>query len=190
MSEKPHIVRIVADEARRQFYRRHHSRAELPKPRICDDEIGVEFGDGQFIPYADLGFHDEVGFFRLSEATELQSQAAPFAASGRLIDCGQIVVSVGVSQRLMADEIRDVLARHSSGDFGGYGHFYDLDVDDGMLLDDAAQPLPLGLVNKVNTLTGLNPIISAYTVREHAVWVITEAGEKRTTLLLYAGSAD
>ncbi len=90
----------------------------------------------------------------------------------------------------MADEIRDVLARHSAGDFGDYGEFYDLEVDDGMLLDDMAQPLPLGLVNKVNTLTGLNPIISAYTVREHAVWVITEAGEKRTTLLLYAGSAD
>ena len=190
MSEKPHIVRIVADEARRQYYRSHCSRAELPKPRIYQDEIGVEFGDGRFIPYADLGYHDAVGFFRLSEATELTSQAAPFAAAGRLIDCGQIVVTTGIAQRLTHEEIRNVLQRHSGGDFGAYGQFYDLDVDDAMLLDEVGQPLPPGLVNKVNTLTGLNPIVSAYTVREHAVWVITEAGEKRTTLLLYAGVAD
>jgi hypothetical protein len=190
MSEKPHIVRIVADEARRQYYRCHRSRAELPKPRICENEIGVEFDDGRFIPYADLGYHDEVGFFRLSEATERSSQAAPFAAVGRLIDCGQIVVTTGMAQRLTHEEIRDVLERHSGGDFGVYGEFYDLDVDDAMLLDEAGQPLSPGLANKVNTLTGLNPIVSAYTVREHAVWVITEAGEKRTTILLYAGAAD
>ena len=59
-----------------------------------------------------------------------------------------------------------------------------------MLLDEVGQPLSPGLANKVNTLTGLNPIASAYTVREHAGWVLTVAGEKRTTILLYAGAAD
>lgn len=190
MSEKPHIIRIVADEARRQYYQRHEAQARLPKPRIWESEIGVDFGDGCFIPYADLGYHEDVGFFRLSESGDVVNQAAPFAASGRLIDCGQVVVTTGVSLRLTAEEIRDLLARHSRGDFGLYGEFYDLDVDDAMLLDEATQPLPPGLANKVNTLTGLNPIVSAYAVREHTVWVITEAGEKRTTLLIYAGSVN
>jgi hypothetical protein len=190
MSDKPHIVRIVADEARRQYYRRHCSRAELPKPRICQDEIGVEFEDGRFIPYADLGYNDDVGFFRLSEASGVASEAAPFAAAGRLIDCGQVVVTTGIAQRLTPPEIRDLLERHAGGDFGLYGEFYDLDVSDAMLLNAASQPLSLGLVNKVNTLTGLNPIISTYTVREHLVWIITEAGEKRTTMMLYAGLAE
>lgn len=189
MSEKPHIIRIVADQARRQYYQRHEARASLPRPRVWEREIGVEFDDGCFIPYADLGYHEDVGFFRLSEGGDVANQAAPFAATGRLIDCGQIVVTTGVSLRLTAEEIRELLTRHSGGDFGLYGEFYDLDVDDAMLLDESAQPLPPGLVNKVNTLTGLNPIVSAYTVREHAVWVITEAGEKRMTLILYAGLA-
>ena len=189
MSEKPHIIRIVADEARRQYYQRHQARAGLPRPRIWESEIGVEFDDGCFIPYADLGYHEDIGFFRLSESSDVANQAAPFAASGRLIDCGQIVVTTGVSLHLTVEEIRDLLARHSRGDFGAYGEFYDLDVSDEMLLEKGGQPLPPGVVNKVNTLTGLNPIVSAYTVREHAVWVITEAGEKRTTLLIYAGSA-
>ena len=190
MSEKPHIIRIVADEARRRHYQRHEARARLPRPRVWESEIGVEFDDGGFIPYADLGYHEDVGFFRLSESSDVTNQAAPFAASGRLIDCGQIVVTTGVSLRLTAEEIRDLLARHSRGDFGVYGEFYDLDVSDEMLLEEAAQPLPPGLANKVNTLTGLNPIVSAYNVRQHAVWVITEAGEKRTTLLIYAGSVN
>ena len=189
MSEKPHIIRIVADEARRQYDQRHQARAGLPRPRIWESEIGVEFDDGCFIPYADLGYHEDIGFFRLSESSDVANQAAPFAASGRLIDCGQIVVTTGVSLHLTVEEIRDLLARHSRGDFGAYGEFYDLDVSDEMLLEEGGQPLPPGVVNKVNTLTGLNPIVSAYTVREHAVWVITEAGEKRTTLLIYAGSA-
>jgi len=124
MSEKPHIIRIVADEARRQYYQCRRARAELPRPRIADNEIGVEFDDGRFIPYADLGYHDDVGFFRISETPEPASQAAPFAASGRLIDCGQVVVTTGVSLRLKAEEIRGLLDRHSRGDFGTYGEFY------------------------------------------------------------------
>jgi len=190
MAEKPHIVRIVADQVRHQYYRRQRGRADLPRPRIHDDEIGVELEDGRFIPYADLGYHDEAGFFRLSETSAVDNQASPYAASGRLIDCGQIVVTTGVSQRLSPDEIRGLIERHAGGDFGDNGEFYELDISDEMLLHSSAQPLPMGVVNKINTLTGLDPICSAYTVREHAIWVITEAGEKRTTLVLYAGAAD
>ncbi len=189
MSDKPHIVRLVADEARRQYYGRRLPRAELPRPRICQDEIGVVFDQGHFIPYADLGYNDDVGFFRLSEAGDVVSEAAPYAAAGRLIDCGQIVVTTGISQRLTADEIRALIERHAGGDFGENGEFYELDISDEMLSETCAQPLTPGMANKVNTLTGLNPIFSAYTVRGHAVWVITEAGERRTTMILYAGDA-
>lgn len=189
MFDRPHIIRVVADEARRQYYRRNRPRFDLPRPRIQDDEIGVELEDGQFIPYADLGYHDDIGFFRISQTTDVVSQALPYAASGQLIDYGQVVVTTGISQRLKPAEIRDLLRRHACGDFGDNGEFYDLDISDEMLLTGSAGPLPMGLVNKVNVLTGLDPVISAYNVRGHAVWVITEAGETRTTLLLYAGSA-
>lgn len=189
MSERPHIIRLVADEARRQYYHCRRPRAELPRPRIYQDEIGVEFEDGCFIPYADLGYNGDVGFFRLSAAGGATSEAAPYAAAGRLIDCGQIVVTTGISQRLNADEIRALIERHASGDFGVHGEFYELDVSDEMLDAERPRPLAPGLANKVNTLTGLAPIFSTYTVRGHAVWVITEAGDRRTTTILYAGDA-
>ncbi len=189
MAEKPHIVRLVADQVRRQYYRNHSTRAELPQPRIHGDEIGIELQNGRFIPYADLGYHDEVGFFSLSETADVTNQADPYAAAGRLIDCGQIVVTTGVSLRLTANDIRALIERHAAGDFGENGEFYDLDISDDMLTAPSAQPLPMGVVNKINTLTGLDPICSAYAVGEHAVWVITEAGEPRTTLVLYAGVA-
>ncbi len=185
MVNKPHIVSVVAGEARRQFFRQR--RAGHPCPRIREDEIGVEFEDGRFIPYADLGYHGDIGFFRLSETADVPNEAAPYAAPGRLVEPGQIMVTPGIAQRLTNDEIRDLLARHTSGDFGDYGEFYDLDVTDEMLRDQSNRALTPGLLSKVNALTGLNPVASAYTVREHRVWVITEAGEKPTTTLLYAG---
>jgi len=184
---KPHIVRIVASEARRKYFSYRH--ASRPRPRVLEDEIGVEFEDGCFIPYADLGYHADVGFYRLSTATDVPNEAAPYAAAGQLIDCGHIVVTPGISQRLTNDEIRDLLARHAAGDFGDYGEFYDLDVTDDMLRNGPVRSLSPGLRSKVSALTGLNPVASAYTVREHHVWVITEAGAKPTTILLYAGPA-
>ena len=185
MSDKPHIVRIVADEARQRYF--YRGRNDLPKPRIREQEIGVEFVDGEFIPYADLGYCRDTGFFRLSAAEDQVNEATPFAASGRLIDLGQIVVTTGVSWRLTAEEIRDLLERHGAGDYGDNGEFYELDIDDDMLSDDPRRLPDVAFANKVNTLTGMDCIVSSYAVREHRVWVITEAGERRTTLMLFAG---
>jgi len=189
MSDRPHIVRVVADDARRLFFARHRHRAALPQPRILDDEIGVEFEDGEFIPYADLGYSSETGYFRLSETTGVSNEAAPYAAGGHMIDWGQIIVTTGAARRLTNDLIKELLERHASGDYGEYGEFFDLDVDDDMLLADPDQIPDPGLANKVNTLTGLEPIMSVYTVGENRYWVITEAGEKRSTILLFAGPA-
>lgn len=188
MSEKPHIVRVVADEARQLFFCRGRDYHFLPKPRVQDDEIGVKFVDGEFIPYADLGYSRDIGFFRLSETEGVPNEAAPYAAGGYLIDLGQVVVTTGISTRLTNDEIRELLERHASGDFGEFGEFFDLDVDDEMLSNDPERLGDTGLVNKVNILTGMDTVVSAYSVRQHRIWVITEAGEKRTTLLLFAGS--
>lgn len=187
MTERPHIVRMVADEARRQFFSRRRRRDQLPTPRIHQDEIGVEFQEGEFIPYADLGYNSDIGFFRLSETRDAANEAAPYAASGQLIDLGQIIVTTGASRRLTNDEIRDLLDRHASGDFGEFGEFYDLDVNDEMLVTDPARLNSLGPANKVNTLTGMDAIVSAYVVAGNRYWVITEAGENRSTLLLFAG---
>lgn len=188
MSERPHIVRVVADDVRRQFFTRRRNRADLPHPRIHGDEIGVEFGAGDFIPYADLGYSGDIGFFRLSETADVRNEAAPYAAGGRLIDCGQIIVTTGASRRLGNDEVQDLLDRHASGDYGEFGEFFDLDVDDDMLRSGAGL-LP-GQSNKVNTLTGMEAIVSAYIRRQHRFWVITEAGENRTTIILYAGPSE
>lgn len=189
MSEKPHIVRVVADEARRLYFRRRGGREVLPRPRVRHEEIGVEFADQDFIPYADLGYNSDIGFFCLSKTFDVPNEAAPFAAAGRLIDPGGIVVSSGVAHRLTNDEIRGLLGRHVAGDYGEFGEFYHLDVDDAMLTAESLGTADRGTANKVHTLTGLDAIVSAYTVREHRIWVITEAGESRTTLLLFAGPA-
>lgn len=189
MSEKPHIVRVVADEARRLYFRRRGGREVLPRPRVRHEEIGVEFADQDFIPYADLGYNSDIGFFCLSKTFDVPNEAAPFAAAGRLIDPGGIVVTTGVSHRLTNDEIRGLLDRHVAGDYGEFGEFYHLDVDDAMLTAELPGLFDRGAANKVHTLTGLDAIVSAYTVREHRIWVITEAGENRTTLLLFAGPA-
>ena len=187
MSDKPHIVRVVADEARKMYFRRRRGREALPRPRIRQEEIGVEFVDQEFIPYADLGYNGDIGFFRLSKTFDVLNEAAPYAAVGRLIDPGGIVVTTGASHRLTNDEMRDLLDRHVAGDYGEFGEFYNLDVDDTMLTAESLGLSDRGVANKVYTLTGLDAIVSAYTVREHRIWVITEAGENRTTLLLFAG---
>ncbi len=64
-----------------------------------------------------------------------------------------------------------------------------MDVDDDMLLANPDEIPDPGLANKVNTLTGIQPIMSVYTVGENRYWVITEAGEKRSTIILFAGLA-
>ncbi|MBP6015447.1 MAG: hypothetical protein KA586_01915 [Candidatus Promineofilum sp.] len=188
MLQKPHIVRLVADEARKIYFR-PHGRYALPRPRIRHEEIGVEFVDQEFIPYADLGYSSDIGFFRLSKTFNVPNEAAPYAAAGRLIDPGGIVVTTGASHYLTNDEIRGLLDRHVAGDYGEFGQFYNLDVDDAMLTAESPGLSDRGAANKVHTLTGLDAIISAYTVREYRIWVITEAGENRTTLLLLAGPA-
>ncbi len=187
MTERPHIVRVVADEARRQFFGRRRRRDQLPMPRIRQDEIGVEFDEGDFIPYADLGYSSDVGFFRLSETGDVINEAAPYAAGGRLIDLGQVIVTTGASRRLSNEEIRRLLDRHTFGDYGEFGEFYELDVNDDMLIADPLHLPSFGPANKVNTLTGMDAIVSSYTVDGSRYWVITETGENRTTLLLFAG---
>lgn len=189
MTEKPNIVRVVADEARQLYYKRQRDRNALPRPRVLGEEIGVEFVDEGFIPYADLGYSHDIGFFRLSEIDDVANDAAPYASGGRLIDLGQIVITSGASRRLVHDEIRELLDRHSSGDYGEYGEFFDLDLDGDMLRDDLGWRPDPGVSNKINTLTGMEAIVSAYVIRNHRLWVITEAGETRTTVVLYIGPA-
>lgn len=187
--EKPHIVRVVADEARKLFFGRNRDLDAIPRPGVRGDEIGVAFDSGEFIPYADLGYSRDIGFYRLSETDDVANEAAPYAAGGRLIDLGQIIITTGVSTRLHNDEIGELLDRHASGDYGDYGEFYELDVDEGLLANDLGWLPDRGLANKAHTLGGLDAIVSAYTVGDLRFWVITEAGDNRTTLILFAGPA-
>lgn len=184
---KPHIIRMVADRARKLYYTQNKPRQVLPSPRIVDDEIGVLFDDGRFIPYADLGFHHDIGFFRLSEEFLLPNEAEPFAAYGKLLHQGQVVVTTGVTERLSNQQIRTLLDRHTSGDYGTFGEFFDIDVPEQALLEESATTQPRGVQNKINTMTGLEAVISEYEVDGSRVWVMTEAGDNRTTILLFAG---
>lgn len=187
--ERPHIVRLVADRARQVFYFQLRRSPEIPRPRILDDEIGVVLDDEEFIPYADLGYHREVGFFRLSNAPTVPNEAAPYAAYGQLINYGKVMVSSGVAGFLSTAEMRELLERHGSGDFGEAGEFYDADVTDDMLTEGTKIPDGRDLFNKVNALTGMSCVFSEYVVRGCRIWVITDAGPEPTTAMLLAGPA-
>lgn len=187
MNAKPHIVRMVADRARELYYTQRRLPVDIPRPRLLDDEIGVLFADGAFIPYADLGFHHDLGFYRLSEIDHVPNEAAPFAATGKIVNGGNIIVTTGVSERLAADEIRDLVTRHTSGDFGQHGDFYAIDVTDDELRRGSPQATTIGVLNKIGALSGLGAIISEYHVRGYRIWVITENGDNRSTILVFAG---
>lgn len=187
MNQKPHIVYKVAEENRRLFYDQLTTPGAFIRPRMYGEEIGVEFQSGEFIPYADLGYSYDIGFFRISETEDVENDALPFAASGQLIDCGQVILTPNVAPLLSNETINELLKRHVSGDFGDLGEFYDLDVTDEMLLEGTSTRRPGGVPNKVSILTGMEAVVSEYTVGRHRVRVITEAGESRSTIFLLAG---
>lgn len=189
MDHRPHIVRMVADRARELYFTQRRLPIDIPRPCYEGEEIGVRFADGQFIPYADLGFHHDLGFYRLSEVTGLISEAAPYAAAGKIVNAGNIIVTTGVSERLTADEIRDLIVRHTTGDFGRHGDFYAIDVTNDELRRGSQQAATIGVLNKVGALSGLGAIISEYIVGADRIWVITENGDTRSTVLIYAGLA-
>lgn len=187
MKDRPHIIRMVADRARSLYYTQNRPREALPSPRIVGDEIGVQFDDGRFIPYADLGFNHDVGFYRLSEVDGLPNEAEPFAAAGKLINQGHVLVTTGVAERLSNPQIRGLIDRHTSGDYGSFGEFFDIDVPQEALGAEGAAGASRAVQNKVSTLSGLDAVISEYEVDGSRIWVMTEAGDNRTTVLLFAG---
>jgi hypothetical protein len=184
MVNKPPIVRLVADKASELYYSAALRGDDLPQPRIIDDEIGVVFGGKTFIPYADLGYNEDLGFYRLSAVPDVANQAAPFAAGGSLVNPGKITITPGVAKRLTNEEISALLNRHVVGDFGELGRFFDIDVTDEMLLEGV--PVAGGM-SKVNALTGLDCVMSEFVVRDARVWVITEPGQHRSTIFVLAG---
>lgn len=181
---KPHIVRLVADKASELYYTAARRGDDLPQPRIVGEEIGVVFGGDVFIPYSDLGYNENLGFYRLSASPDVPNQAAPYAAGGALINPGKITVTPGVARRLSNEEIRTLLERHVSGDFGEFGRFYEIDVTDEMLREGVVAS---GGMSKVNAMTGLDCVVSEFIVRDARVWVITEPGQTRSTIFVLAG---
>lgn len=181
---KPHIVRLIADKASELYYSAARRGDDLPQPRVISNEIGVVFGGDVFIPYSDLGFNENLGFYRLSGSPEVNNQSAPYAAGGSLINPGKIIVTPGVSRRLNNEDIRSLLARHTAGDFGEFGRFYEIDVTDEMLLEGVLAP---GGMSKVNALTGLDCVMSEYVINDSRIWLITEPGQHRSTLFVLAG---
>lgn len=189
MSEtKPHIVRLVAEEARRLVFVCGGSQREAPQPRYVNGEFGVLFAE-EFIPYAELGYSHDIGFFRLSDADDVTNDAAAYASAGQLIDCGQVIVTSAASQQLSHEDIAALLNRHASGDYGLLGEFFELDVSDEMLQAGVAAAPTQGQANKIGTLTGMNAVTSEYVVDGTCYWVITETGENRSTVILLAGPA-
>jgi hypothetical protein len=187
MYQKPHIVYKVAEENRRLHFDRLTTPGAYVRPRILGDEIGVEFQTGEFIPYADLGYSFDIGFFRISETHDVANDALPYAASGQLIECGQVILTQGIAPFLSNEMISGLVQRHMTGDFGEFGDFYDLEVTDDMLLEGAVLPCYGGSMNKISTLTGMEAVTSEYIVDRYRVRIITEAGENRSTVILLAG---
>ena len=93
MSDKPHIVRVGLIRPE-NVLTPPRARSSAPSS-IRHQEIGVEFVDQEFIPYADLGYNSDIGFFACRKPSTFERSCA-FAAAGRLIDPGGIVVTTGL----------------------------------------------------------------------------------------------
>jgi hypothetical protein len=189
---REHIVKLVADTASRLYFREGLRGAEVPGPRLIDGELGVLFEGTEFIPYNDLGYNRELGFFRLSsfsEYPEYANEALPFSADGVILSLGAIVMTSGVeydleNAGLSAEHLYPILGRYSRGDFGRPGSWRDTQVTDQELQGGAYVTADDDRLNLINTLSGINRIMAIYDIEPIGIlWIITEADRSVTTIL-------
>ncbi|MEZ4518367.1 MAG: hypothetical protein R3C44_16615 [Chloroflexota bacterium] len=86
----------------------------------------------------------------------------------------------------LAGRDQDLVTRHTAGDFGQHGDFYEIDVTDEELQLGSRQATTIGVLNKIGALSGLGSIISEYVVRDYRIWVITESGDNLRSLQFWS----
>jgi len=96
------------------------------------------------------------------------ASAAPITP--RRFKLGDLVGTPGIQQCIMPEEVALVLYRHATGDWG------ELDAEDWARNNEA--------VAYEGDADRQSRIVSAYTIRGHKVYVITEWDRSRTTVML------
>lgn len=88
-------------------------------------------------------------------------------------ELGRLCITVGAAMQIIADQIRTMLTRHASGDWGHLAH-EDRDLND-VGLRTGGQLMSAYAIEPSNPCKGYG---------DNTIWVITEADRSATTVLL------
>ena len=184
-----HIVKMIGDFCTEVNYGLGSINGIEPNIRIIEGALGVYFEGAEFIPYSDLGYNSELGFYQISAFPEFENESLPYSAEGVILSLGEVVMTRGIEAALRRagldrDFVIGLIERHSRGDWGDLGNWRDIRVTDRELeLGDMATAEGSKL-SLIGALTGINRIISSYTTEELGqVWIITESDRSATTIL-------
>ncbi len=152
--------------------------------RIFNDVIGVLFLEkNEFIPYYDLAYNQQTGFYRLSSFPDASNESLPFNTPNvPIIDLGRLVTTPEVQDSIPLLMLNKIVQRHQYGDWGKLKKFQHIQLTDDILVQGSLATSDETQLNKVATLTGLGRIRSCYYIEGNQYWIITEAG--LTTVLL------
>lgn len=100
-----------------------------------------------------------------------------------------LVVYTDLVRSLISEfsDIEKILDRHLCGDFGRFGSFDSIELDDNELRHRALATDDSGKLNKLAILGKYHSVLSEYSVNDKNVWVMTEdvnGTETRTTVML------
>lgn len=186
--EKIHIVKMVADFCT-AIYWREENYGISPVIRKINGELGVDFEGADFIPYSDLGYNSELGFYQISAFPEFENETLPYSAEGQIITLKEVVMTRGIEAALRRaglefPYIAQLVARYSRGDWGDTGNWREIEVTDKEIQSGAMATAEGGKLNLIGALTGINRILASYTTEELGrVWIITESDRSVTTIL-------
>ena len=185
---KEHIVKMIGDFGSGLYFKEGRRGKDIPAPRLIKGELGVLFEGEDFIPYGDLGFNSELGFYKLSSFPEYKNEALLFAEEGPILSLGQIVIPRGIEDRIKKEGLeipylKEFITRYALGYWGSSGYWRDTEVTDKELRGGALETAEDNKLNFINTLSGINRIIASYITKLGKIWIITEADRSVTTIL-------
>lgn len=194
MSREPgdspeHIVKMIGDFCTEVNYGLGSINGIEPNIRIIEGALGVNFEGADFIPYSDLGYNSELGFYQISAFPGFENESLPYSAEGVILSLGEVVMTRGIEAALRRagldrDFVIGLIERYSRGDWGDLGNWREIEVTDKELQLGAMVTAEGAKLNLIGALTGINRLLASYTTEELGkVWIITESDRSATTIL-------